>query len=183
MHLLNNNIMWDAVVQCNEEFDGLFIYAVKSTGICCRPSCKSRTPLKANISFYDSISSAMENGYRPCKRCRPELIQSNEEEIISSAKLVLEQEYRRTISLDQLALKVGVSKFHLQRLFKKCTGISPLEYVTNLRISEAIEKLQTEDSITDIAYQLGFKSSSHFSSVFRNQTGYTPSEYRKGAKI
>jgi len=183
MNDLNVKVMWDAVKKCDEKYDGHFIYAVKSTGICCRPSCKSRTPLKENISFYLTVSLAIEEGYRPCKRCRPDLIHSNEEEIIASAKYYIENEYRNTITLDNLSRFVGVSKFHLQRMFKKSTGLSPLEYVTNLKMKDALVKLQTtEETITEIAYHLGYKSSAHFSSMIRQYTGSTPTDIRRGVK-
>ena len=183
MNVLSDKVMWDAVKGCDEKYDGHFIYAVKSTGICCRPSCKSRTPLKENISFFSTVSMAIEEGYRPCKRCRPDLIHSNEEEIIASAKQYIEDEFRNTLTLDRLSLFVGVSKFHLQRMFKKSTGLSPLEYVTMLKMKDALVKLQkTGETITDIAYHLGYKSSAHFSSKFRQHTGYTPTEIRKGVK-
>lgn len=180
MGLISDQDMWDAVIQCNEKYDGIFIYAVKSTGICCKPSCKSRAPLRDNISFYSTITLAMEDGFRPCKRCRPDLYQSNEEEIIYSSKQYIEKQYRNSFTLDQLAQHVGVSKYHLQRLFKRMTGLSPLEYATQLKISDAIERLlHTEDTITEIAFHLGFKSSSHFSNLFRQHTDYSPTEYRK----
>ncbi|MET3196601.1 Ada metal-binding domain-containing protein [Gottfriedia sp. OAE603] len=83
--------MWDAIIQCNEKYDGLFIYAVKSTGICCKPSCKSRAPLRENISFYATTTLAIEDGFRPCKRCRPDLNHSNEEEIIYSSKQYIDR--------------------------------------------------------------------------------------------
>lgn len=179
MNLLSEEMMWDAVINCNEDYDGLFIYAVKSTGICCKPSCKSKTPLKENVLFYPSLSLALFDGYRPCKRCRPHLLQTNEEEIVFSVKKVIEREYRNFITLDQLALQVGVSKYHLQRIFKSNTGTSPLEYMTKLRMEEAIQRLKTtKETITEIAHGLGYKSSAHFSSVFRNQIGCTPTEYR-----
>ncbi|PGS56296.1 bifunctional transcriptional activator/DNA repair enzyme AdaA [Bacillus sp. AFS041924] len=178
---LNNQVMWTAVEKCDENYDGVFIYAVQSTGICCKPSCKSRTPLKENVSFYSSFSLAIDDGYRPCKRCRPDLLHSNEEDIILSAKRFIEKEYRSNLTLDRLAIEVGVSKFHLQRLFKKSTGISPLEYATKLKMKEATRLLQvTDDTITEIAYGLGFKSSAHFASLFRQQLNYTPTTFRKG---
>lgn len=183
MGLLNDKVMWDAIIQCNANYDGLFIYAVKSTGICCKPSCKSRAPLRENITFYSSISLAIKDGFRPCKRCRPDLNQSNEEEIILSAKLYIEQQYRYSLTLDRLAQYVGVSKYHLQRLYKRSTGMSPLAYATKLKMLDATEQLvRTDDTITEIAYDLGFKSSSHFSSMFRQYTGYSPTEYRKEGK-
>lgn len=180
MSLLSEEVMWNAVVNCNEEYDGLFYYAVKSTGICCKPSCKSKTPLKENVSFYPSVPLAIQDGYRPCKRCRPNLDQSNEEEIVSLVKQVMEREYRNGLTLEQLALQVGVSKYHLQRLFKVTTEISPSEYMTKLRMDEAMLRLKTtEETITEIAHGIGYKSSAHFSSVFRHHIGCTPSEYRK----
>lgn len=181
MGFLNEKVMWDAVIHCNQAYDGIFFYAVKSTGICCKPSCKSKTPLKENVSFYSSVFLAIEDGFRPCKRCRPNLDHSNDDEIIFFAKQMIEKEYRNSLTLEQLALHVGVSKYHLQRLFKKNTGISPLEYATKLRMNEALRRLQTTgDTVTEIAHDLGYKSSAHFSSVFRHNTGCTPSRYRSG---
>jgi len=181
MNGLNNQVMWVAVESCDEKYDGMFIYAVKSTGICCKPSCKSRTPLKENVSYYPSFSLAIKDGYRPCKRCRPDLLHSNEEDIILSAKHFIEKEYRNSLTLDRLAIEVGVSKFHLQRLFKKSTGLSPLEYATRLRMIEALRLLRdTEKTITEIAHNLGYKGSAHFSSMFRHHFNYTPTTFRKG---
>lgn len=179
MSFLNEEVMWDAVIHCKEAYDGLFCYAVKSTGICCKPSCKSRVPLKENVTFYSAVSAAVADGYRPCKRCRPNLLQSNEEELVQSTKQLIEREYHHALTLEKISLHVGISKYHLQRVFKRNTGMSPLEYVTKLRIDEASARLQaTEQTITDIAHDLGYTSSAHFSNVFRQQTGYTPSEYR-----
>jgi len=183
MVLPSDQDMWDAIIQCNQKYDGLFIYAVKSTGICCKPSCKSRAPLRDNISFYTTTTLAIEDGFRPCKRCRPDLNLTNEEEIIYSSKQYIEEQYRHSITLDRLAQHVGVSKYHLQRLFKRNTGLSPLEYATKLRMSDAIEHLlHTEVPVTELAFHLGFKSTSHFSNLFRQHTGYSPTEYRKEGK-
>ncbi|OIK09114.1 bifunctional transcriptional activator/DNA repair enzyme AdaA [Bacillus sp. MUM 13] len=179
MELLSEEVMWDAVINCNERYDGLFYYAVKSTGIFCKPSCKSKTPLKENVMFYPSVSLAVQEGYRPCKRCGPHLLRSNQEKIVLSIKQVIEQEYQNFITLEQLALQVGVSKYHLQRVFKLKTGTSPLEYITKLRMDEAMVRLgTTQETVTEIAHVLGYNSSAHFSSVFRHHIGCTPSEYR-----
>lgn len=118
MKFLTEEIMWNAVVHCKQEFDGMFVYAVKSTGICCKPSCRSKVPLKENVTFYSSVSKAITDGYRPCKRCQPNFTQSNEEELVQSVKQLIESEYRQVLTLGQISFKIGVSKYHLllQRL-------------------------------------------------------------------
>ena len=78
MNGLNKQVMWYAVESCDENYDGVFIYAVKSTGICCKPSCRSRTPLKENVSYYPSFSLAINDGYRPCKRDRKHIESTRE---------------------------------------------------------------------------------------------------------
>jgi AraC family transcriptional regulator, regulatory protein of adaptative response / methylphosphotriester-DNA alkyltransferase methyltransferase len=85
-------------LNCDEKYDGLFIYAVKSTGIL------SRTPLKENIAYYPSISLAINDGYRPYKRCRPDFKSSYDEDIVTTTKQFIKQEYHNSLSLDRLAL-------------------------------------------------------------------------------
>ena len=72
--ILNIEEMWRAVLNNDKKYDGEFFYAVKSTGIFCKPSCASKTPLRENIEFFEASKAAMEAGYRACKRCRPDLI-------------------------------------------------------------------------------------------------------------
>ena len=74
MPKIDHETAWQAVKTCDQNFDGTFYYAVKSTGIYCHPSCKSKTPLKANVSFYEFSDSAERAGFRACKRCRPDKV-------------------------------------------------------------------------------------------------------------
>ncbi|SDM14084.1 Metal binding domain of Ada [Dendrosporobacter quercicolus] len=64
---------WEAVRQSDPGYDGVFFYGITTTGIFCRPSCRSRLPLRNNVQFFDSIEQAYAWGLRPCKRCRPDL--------------------------------------------------------------------------------------------------------------
>ncbi len=182
MNPLNDEIKWSAVKNCSQEYDGIFFYAVRSTKICCRPSCKSRTPLRRNVSFFSRLSQAIQEGYRPCKRCRPDLIDPpGNNTLIQETIQLLEREYRTSLTLDKVAAEVGMSKFHLQRLFKKAIGKTPLEYITALRLQEASLLLHTTNlTITNIAHVLGYKSSAHFSSVFHQNIGMSPTTYREG---
>ncbi|WP_174613006.1 bifunctional transcriptional activator/DNA repair enzyme AdaA [Virgibacillus ihumii] len=172
--------LWHAVVSCNALYDGKFYYAIRTTGIFCRPSCKSKQPKYKNVTFYATELKAMEAGYRPCKRCRPDLLRyMPEEAVVKDTKEIMEQEFFQLLDLSELAQKVGVSKFHLHRLFKKNTGSTPRKYLEKVRVRHA-EKLiiNTKKSIAAIAFQTGFQSISGFYKAFRRETGKAPSRYR-----
>ncbi|WP_017185789.1 Ada metal-binding domain-containing protein [Alkalibacillus haloalkaliphilus] len=110
---LSQNIMWEATTTCNSAYDGVFFYAVKTTGIFCRPSCKSRVPNRENISFYSNAANARKAGYRPCKRCRPDLksiiTYDPLEIVIEETMQIIEEKYGQKILLDELASMVGIS--------------------------------------------------------------------------
>ncbi|KIX92256.1 uncharacterized protein Z520_12002 [Fonsecaea multimorphosa CBS 102226] len=124
---------WSAVVSRNPDAVGEFVYAVKTTGIYCRPDCKARLARRANIIFYDSGPLAEEAGYRACKRCKPNLLVSQEEDpllakirhAVDLVKTTASQGQK--ISLQQLSCQVRLSKWHLQRVFKRLQGLSPHE--------------------------------------------------------
>ena len=71
---LTEDEMWIGVIECNKNYDGKFYYAVGTTHIYCRPSCTSRTPLRRNIVYFKTRGEAEMAGYRPCKRCQPEML-------------------------------------------------------------------------------------------------------------
>jgi len=71
---LTDNEKWNSIVNCDSFYDGVFYYGVRTTGIFCRPSCKSKEPLKKNVVFFDRIEDAYSYGLRPCKRCRPDVL-------------------------------------------------------------------------------------------------------------
>ncbi len=124
---------WSAVVSRNSDAVGAFVYAVKTTGIYCRPDCKARLARQANVIFFDSGPRAEEAGYRACRRCRPELLESQQEDrlltqIRHAVNLVEDNASRgQKISLAELASQVGLSKWHLQRVFSRLVGLSPNE--------------------------------------------------------
>jgi AraC family transcriptional regulator of adaptative response/methylated-DNA-[protein]-cysteine methyltransferase len=68
---MNGDDRWRTVQERDHEFDDVFVYAVRSTGIYCRPSCPSRTPRPENVSFFASPAAAEQAGFRPCRRCQP----------------------------------------------------------------------------------------------------------------
>lgn len=174
--------LWEAVVQCNGKYDGTFYYAVKTTGIFCRLSCKSKTPKQENVEFFFHIEEAFQKGYRPCKRCRPDLYQSTydpNQEVIKEVKNILENEYDKPWTLQKLSKRIGFSSYHLHRLFKKKAGISPKQYLNQIRIEQAkLLLLQGEKNNTEICFLVGFNDTSHFYRVFRKVTGLSPLDFK-----
>ncbi len=176
-----DEVKWQAIVECSREYDGFFFYGVKTTGIFCRPSCKAKTPAKANVVFFADAGSAMDAGYRPCKKCRPDKKTYEPDiELAGKVKELLEKSYSEDTVFTKTAKQLGVSKNHLARIFKQAEGVTPSHYIRGIRIEKALELLGQEGSdIIDIASHTGFKSLSAFYKAFKERTGHTPGEYRK----
>lgn len=176
-----NEAIWNAIVNCDERYDNKFLYGVMTTGIFCRPSCKSRTPNRTNVKIYENAEHAMQEGLRPCKRCRPDApaARSSVNELADAAADVISNHYMDDLTLDQLARQMYVSPYYLQRIFKQATGVSPFAFLTEKRITEAKRLLlETDEPVTSIAFQVGFKNPSHFSVVFAKNVGVSPTQYR-----
>ncbi|WP_409302773.1 helix-turn-helix domain-containing protein [Peribacillus sp. SCS-155] len=104
----------------------------------------------------------------------------NHDAIVERIRKKIEEEYGAALTLDILAKEVGMSKYHLHRLFKKNTGSTPQEYITNIRMLHAGNLIRNSNTnITDIAFLSGYRSSAHFSEIFYQYFGCTPTDYRK----
>jgi len=178
---LSDNEKWEAVVSCDNSYDGLFFYGVKTTGIFCRPSCKAKTPGRENVVFFEGNKAAEDSGFRPCKKCCPDkAVFEPDMELVGKAKDIIALGYDNALILRETEKQLGVSTSHLARLFKKQLGITPSRYIIALRTAKAAELLRlTGASIVEVAYRTGFESISNFYKCFKEQTGYTPKEYRE----
>jgi AraC family transcriptional regulator of adaptative response / methylphosphotriester-DNA alkyltransferase methyltransferase len=178
---MTNDQKWKAVSENNKQYDGIFFYGVKSTKIFCRPSCKSKLPLKKNIVYFDNIKYAEQAEYRPCKRCRPDLIEYQPiKETAEKIKVVLDRYYNQEKEMVKEIEQIGVTRHRMVIIFKEYYGVTPKKYYDDLRIEEAKKKLvNTNDTIIDIAYGTGFASLSAFYNAFKKNTNLSPSKYRK----
>lgn len=177
-----DEVLWKAIMNCETTFDGKYYYAVISTGIFCRPSCRSRTPRRENVRIFCSVNEAKSAGFRPCKRCRPdERPLGPDAELVNRAKNIIHDRYYERLTLANLAKELVISPYHLHRVFKRLTGVTPAEYILQKRLDKAMAALKADRSrtITEIAFGVGFNSISHFSTVFQRMTGQTPSQYRE----
>lgn len=176
---------WTWVLARDVKADGQFVYAVKSTGIFCRPSCPSRRPRREMVEFFDSPAAAQQAGYRACRRCAP-AERNRQLQKVEAACRYMENSSDTTLSLKAVARHVGVSPFYFQRLFKRTLGISPRQYQQARRANKFKSALQTESSITDAIYEAGYGSSSRAYENVSAQLGMTPSAFRRngqGAQI
>ena len=179
--LLTDAEKWQAVHQNNAEYDGRFYYGVKTTGIFCRPSCKSKPPLEPNTRFFESAAAACEHGFRPCKRCRPDLLEYQPAlELLEQAKSIYQNHFDDTERLTAGLKSLPVSQTHLIRLFRTQLGVTPNEYLNRLRVDNAcLRLLHSKANLLDIAYSTGFGSLSGFYFWFKKTCGVSPLEYRR----
>src|SRR5262245_9950779 len=169
---------WSLVLARDVRADGRFVYAVRSTGVFCRPSCPSRRPRRENVEFFDSPAQAQHAGYRPCRRCTP--LQSNPQaQKIMAACRYIDENLDVTLSLTAVSRHVAVSPFHFQRVFKRILGISPRQYQQARRAGKFREALLTEGRVTDAIYEAGYSSSSRAYESIPAQLGMTPSAFRR----
>lgn len=185
MALQTSQHVWDRAWKMVEDrtptADMLFVYAVRTTGIYCRPSCPSRRPLRGSVEFFATSELAERAGYRACKRCTPAGAHP-QAHLLTQACDYLDSNLESRVGLDMLGKFVGLSAFHTQRLFRKYLGISPRQYQQARRMEHFRQNLPASDSVTTAMYDAGFGSSSRLYETSTEQLGMSPTEYRRGGK-
>jgi AraC family transcriptional regulator, regulatory protein of adaptative response / methylated-DNA-[protein]-cysteine methyltransferase len=171
---------WAAVMGRDAQQDGTFVYAVTTTGVFCRPSCPSRRPHRQNVLFFDAPDSAERAGFRACLRCKPRDAAAPAAAMVEKVRTYVDAHLDDRITLSSLAQHVGVSTFHLQRTFKRETGLSPAQYAAARRAERFRQELKQGANVTRATYDAGYSSSSRLYAVSNAQLGMTPSTYRRG---
>lgn len=160
--------------------DADFVYAVQTTGIYCRPSCASRRPRRDNVAFFADGAAARRQGFRPCKRCRPDdEPEGRRRELVSMWCRLLDHE--PIPSLATLAAEAGLSPSQTHRLFKRAVGLTPRAYALARRDERLRDGLASAESVTAAIYEAGFGSSGRFYERSAAMLGMTPGAYRAGA--
>jgi len=171
--------MWQTVVARDQQADGSFVYAVKTTGVFCRPSCPSRRPLRENVVFFTAPSAALEAGYRACARCRPNDSGDRRHELVQEVRCYIETHIEEPLTLKILGKHMQMSPFHLQRLFKATTGMTPKQYGDSYRLETMKKQLRKQQTVTAALYEAGYSSSSRLYERAASELGMTPAVYKK----
>lgn len=171
---------WQAIIGNDASYDFKFFYAVKSTGIFCRPSCKSKVPNRANVRIFRTAAEAIREEFRPCKRCKPTGERLPDREWVEAIARYMERHYDSAMTLNMLAEMFHGSPYHLHRTFKKIMKATPVAYLQGIRLDKAREQLaRTNMSVAEVGSSVGLPSPSYFISLFKRTFGMTPYEYRK----
>jgi AraC family transcriptional regulator of adaptative response/methylated-DNA-[protein]-cysteine methyltransferase len=179
--VMNDAARWDAIVRRDAAADGAFFYAVKTTGVYCRPSCAARLPHRENVSFYSSPAAARAAGFRPCKRCQPDG-PSLTERRASAVALACQRldDLECAVDVETLAREVGMSRYHFQRVFKEVTGLTPRAYQRARRERAVRTHLSNGTTVTEAIYAAGFNSTGRFYADADRALGMRPVDYRSG---
>ena len=161
--------------------DGKFFYSVATTGVYCRPSCAARTPRPENVAFHATMAEAERAGFRPCRRCQPDQPPLAERQTALVADLCrLIENAERAPSLQELADHAGLSTYHLHRVFRTVTGLTPREYASARRAGRVRAELASSATVTEAIYGAGYNTGSRFYEQSNRLLGMTLTRYRAG---
>lgn len=182
----NSEARWAAVLRRDAAADGQFVYAVRSTGVYCRPSCPSRRPGRERVAFFDAPDAAAGAGFRACRRCAPSdaaAPPTRTAAAVERARALLDAAADAggdRVSLAELARATGTSAAHLQRAFTRAVGVSPARYAAARRAERLKAALRRETSVSRAVYEAGYAAPSRAYAAASAHLGMTPAAYRRG---
>jgi AraC family transcriptional regulator of adaptative response/methylated-DNA-[protein]-cysteine methyltransferase len=182
--IMNNPELWQAVLSRDASRDGSFVFAVRSTGIYCRPSCPARRPRREQVSFFQLPEAAEQAGFRACRRCHPRRAEGTDPQIELVRRIchAIDEHDEEPLTLKTLSTETGVSAHHLQRTFKNVMGITPRQYAESRRLDQFKTKVKSGASVTDAMYDAGYGSSRGLYEKSSARLGMTPATYGRGGQ-
>ena len=177
--------MWAAFLARDPRWDGRFVAAVRTTGIFCRPTCTCRKPLRRNVRFYASPDEAARAGFRPCKRCRPELAGGASEadrRLARRALGLMQRSPGEAWPIARLARMLAMSESSFARHFRAGAGTTPARALATVRLERARTLLARGDRVLDVALEVGFGSGSAFARAWRRRHGTAPGALPTGRR-
>ena len=179
----SEHIYQQARLARDKRFDGQFFVAVKSTGIFCRPICPAPLPMEKNVEYFPFAQLAMQAGFRPCLRCRPDSAPTSyawkgvDTTVERAIKLIRQSPQ---ITLGELAERLGISDRYLRDLFKDRLGINPKKFQLYERLLFAKQLLHESSlPIEQVAQASGFTCSRRLQENMKNSLNLTPRQIRR----
>jgi AraC family transcriptional regulator of adaptative response/methylated-DNA-[protein]-cysteine methyltransferase len=166
--------MEQAFYQKDASYDGVFVVAVRTTSIFCRPSCPSR-PKPENIEFFPTIQAAIQAGYRPCKRCCPTEVEGTLPDWVTALTQKVAASATGKITAADLR-SLGVSPERARRWFRDHYGMTFAEWHRGRRLAEALNQIQDGSQLDDVVYANGYESQSGFRDAFNKTFGVSPGQ-------
>ena len=182
--VMNNPELWTAVLSRDASRDGTFVFAVRSTGIYCRPSCPARRPRREQVRFFQVPEAAEQAGFRACRRCHPRRVQTADPRIDLVRRIchAIDEHDEEPMTLKTLSTEAGVSAHHLQRTFKNVLGMTPRQYAESRRLNQFKSKVKDGASVTEALYDAGYGSSRGLYEKSSARLGMTPATYGRGGQ-
>ena len=186
--------LWRAVTTRDSRMDGAFVYAVRSTGVYCRPSCPARRPGRSQVVYFRAAQEAQRQGFRPCRRCWPQAAaRAADSAVVGRVCRAIEKSIDETIEQEadqhepieliaKLAAEAGVSPGRLRRAFRRLMGITPRAYAEQVRLRRLKRRLRKEKNVATAMYEAGYGSSSRLYERSNHQLGMTPATYGHGGR-
>ncbi|MHA6796621.1 AlkA N-terminal domain-containing protein [Pseudonocardia bannensis] len=185
--LLDQDRCYRAVASRDARFDGLFITAVRTTRIYCRPSCPATTPKPANVEFFPTAGAAQQRGYRACRRCLPDAVPGSPDwnsraDLAARAMRLISDGVVERDGVAGLADRLGYSERHLNRVLTAELGAGPLALARAHRAHTARLLIETTPlAMADVAFAAGFASVRQFNDTVRGVYGVPPTALRTAA--
>jgi AraC family transcriptional regulator, regulatory protein of adaptative response / methylated-DNA-[protein]-cysteine methyltransferase len=173
---------YNAITKMDSSYEGIIITAVKTTGIFCRPTCRARKPKPENVEFYNTVQEAIQNGYRPCKLCKPMEKMDETPEYIRSLLHELHEDSNLRLKDYDLRQR-GIEPSQIRRWFKKHHNITFHAYQRMLRINAAFNSIKQGESVINAAFENGYESLSSLNEGFQSIFGEPPTKTQEKAVL
>ncbi|MCG8422505.1 MAG: helix-turn-helix domain-containing protein [Proteobacteria bacterium] len=186
--MVDEDAWYHAYQSRDRRFDGVFFMGVTSTYIYCRPICPSRTPKRENVRFFLTATAAEREGFRACKRCKPERAPGHHNDgvipdQVRKALHLIENGFLDHDTVERLANVVGLTSRHLRRMFAEHMGITPASLAQTKRLQIAKQLIERSSlPLSQIAFQAGFQSVRSFNARIKEAFSVTPTDLRRGAR-
>ena len=167
--------MYNALLNKDSSFEGIFFVGVKTTGIFCRPTCTERKPKPENVDFFSTVKEALQYGYRPCKVCNPLQLNGEAPEWLKELLKFID-EMKITLITNSILKERDIDPSRVRRWFKKNHGMTFQTYLRLLRVNKAFGQIKYGEKVLESAFDTGYESLSGFAEAFKKTTGFSPSK-------